>query len=129
MTFLSLLLQGELGFICTFSKGPNLLRKSLYRGKLWGRFLKRPFGRLLIRAGATAQRGLLLSLLLHVHHKVVIACNGEPGDQREEALEAHFAVPALVQVLHYLVHGQGVFLIFQKSRELLFHEYSQVLLC
>lgn len=72
---------------------------------------------------------LLLSLLLHVYYKIVIAGNGEPCNQGEEALEAHFAISALVQVLHYFVHSQRVFLIFQKSRELLLHEHSQVLLC
>lgn len=37
------------GFSCTFSKGSNLLMKSLYKGKLWDRFLKRPPERPLIR--------------------------------------------------------------------------------
>lgn len=54
-------------------------QKSL-QGKLWGRFLKWPFMRILIRVGVIAQCCLLLPLLLHVYYKIVIARDGEPSD-------------------------------------------------
>lgn len=75
------------------------------------RFLKLTHGEKSYHGRRTAQHCLLLSLLLHVSCKLVITCGGEPINRSREALGAHSAVSALVQVLQYFIHGQRVFLI------------------
>lgn len=72
--------------------------------------------------------GASLVPALHVLTVIVITGNGEAGDEGEEAVEVDPPIAALIQILHYLIHRQGVVLILEEFRELALHQVVQVLL-
>ena len=109
-----LFLEGVWGFICTFSKGPNLLMKFLCRSGAAGqRFLNDSLGERTLGPGGSSWSAAYAFPCASVYCKTAIAQDGEPSNERKEAQGARSALSTLVQVLLYFVYSQRVFLIFR----------------
>lgn len=86
-------------------------------GQAWRAPLKLPLGQNAPSVLGKSQLDLpgseLLPRRLHFLDVILVAAVGQPSKEGQVALEADFAIPAFLQVLHDPVDGHGVLLILE----------------